>query len=288
VGIAHFVTKIAEGEYASARGGRELPELTSFNRRGGLKPGATALLTGTGPEYPSGQVVLAHQRFGRGQALAFSPQDAWLWQMHADIPVEDRTHETFWRQVLRWLVSDVPGRIEVTVPSQRTEPGEPARLVARVVDGSERRVLHARVVAEVVTPIGEIVTVPLDWTVTRDGEYAGTFTPMVSGLHELRVEAARGDDVFISEPVWLESGDSDAEYFDAQLRSGLLRRVAEETGGRYYTIGSLGNLAEDIGYTGRGVTRVEEKELWDMPFLFLLLMGFLGGEWVFRRMRGLA
>jgi hypothetical protein len=32
----------------------------------------------------------------------------------------------------------------------------------------------------------------------------------------------------------------------------------------------------------------EERDLWDMPVLFLLLVGLLGSEWVYRRWRGLA
>ena len=39
---------------------------------------------------------------------------------------------------------------------------------------------------------------------------------------------------------------------------------------------------------GRGVTVVEERELWDMPALFLLLVGLIAAEWGYRRMRGLA
>jgi len=39
--------------------------------------------------------------------------------------------------------------------------------------------------------------------------------------------------------------------------------------------------------TGAGVTLVEELDLWDMPFLFFLLLMLMGGEWGFRRIRGL-
>ena len=36
---------------------------------------------------------------GRGKAFALTLQDSWLWQMHASMPVEDMTHEHFWRQL---------------------------------------------------------------------------------------------------------------------------------------------------------------------------------------------
>jgi len=80
----------------------------------------------------------------------------------------------------------------------------------------------------------------------------------------------------------------DAEFFDSAMRAPLLRRIADETGGRFYTAENAGGLTEDITYTGRGVTVVEERDLWDMPALLLLIVGLVFAEWSFRRARGLA
>jgi hypothetical protein len=80
----------------------------------------------------------------------------------------------------------------------------------------------------------------------------------------------------------------DAEYFDAAMRSTLLKRVAEDTGGRFFTTADVASLPEAISYSGRGVTVVEERELWDMPALFLALIGLVAAEWGYRRVRGLA
>src|SRR5205085_9638250 len=53
-------------------------------------------------------VVLAYQRYGRGKSMVFNGYDSGVaWQLNAKIPVEDMTHETFWRQLLRWLVDGV-------------------------------------------------------------------------------------------------------------------------------------------------------------------------------------
>jgi hypothetical protein len=72
------------------------------------------------------------------------------------------------------------------------------------------------------------------------------------------------------------------------MRAPLLRRIATETGGRFYTPDNVAGLAEDINYTGRGVTVVEERDLWDMPALLFVLVGLVFAEWSFRRARGLA
>ena len=62
--------------------------------------------------------------------MALPVEDLWLWQMHADIPLEDMTHETFWRQLLRWLVSDSPGRVDGGAGPDRAVPGEPVEVKA--------------------------------------------------------------------------------------------------------------------------------------------------------------
>src|ERR1043166_5959911 len=96
-GRVHAALQLGPTEEAATRWD-SLPPLTSVNRLGALKPGATALLvgrpTGSGqPQVP----VLATQRFGRGTAAVLGVQDTWLWQMDASIPVEDQTHQTLWR-----------------------------------------------------------------------------------------------------------------------------------------------------------------------------------------------
>ena len=50
----------------------------------------------------------------------------------------------------------------------------------------------------------------------------------------------------------------------------------------------MSSLPDDISVTGAGVTLVEERDLWDMPVLFFLMLILMGAEWGYRRMRGLA
>ena len=38
---------------------------------------------------------------------------------------------------------------------------------------------------------------------------------------------------------------------------------------------------------GRGITAVEERELWNAPLMLLLLLGLLSAEWGYRRAVGL-
>jgi hypothetical protein len=208
--------------------------------------------------------------------------------MHADIPLEDETHEVFWRQLLRYLVSEVPQPLSARLSADRVEPGQPVTITADVADSGYVRVNGADAWATIVDPAGVEHEAPLRWTVRRDGEYEGSWTPALPGLHEVRVRAEQGGRALGERSVYLQAGDLGDEYFGAALQEGTLRRVAEETGGRYYTPSTLRTLAEDVTFTESGATVVEYRDLWDMPVLLFLLVGLLSGEWTLRRRRGLA
>jgi hypothetical protein len=161
-------------------------------------------------------------------------------------------------------------------------------LTAEVLDSAYSEVNDSRVVAHVTSPTGKTSDVPVEWTVTRDGDYRATFTPDEPGLYDIKVSAAREQKDLGNAGVHVRVSAGDAEYFDAAMRASLLRRVAEETGGRFFTPETVSSLPEAISLSGRGVTVVEERELWDMPILFILMIGCVAAEWGYRRARGLA
>ena len=129
-GEAHAVTQIAAHrsgleralERAAGADQRQFAEDAEARR--------DLLLNGT-DESRRDQPVLAFQRYGRGKAFAFSVQDSWLWQMHATMPLEDMTHENFWRQLLRWVVDGVPEAVEAHTSTERVEAGESVTLDRR-------------------------------------------------------------------------------------------------------------------------------------------------------------
>ena len=286
-GATFPVTQIGGDEKASAAKWNDMQAVTSVNAIRQAKPGATVLLSGIDNRRQE-QIVLAYQRYGRGKAIALPIQDTWLWQMDPKTPVTDTTHAMFWRRLIRWLVDGVPEQVNVTTTADRVEPGEAIRLTAEVLDAAFVEVNDSRVVAHVTSPSGKTTDVPVDWTVTKDGEYRASFTPDEPGIYDIKVTAARDQKDVGAADMHVRVSAGDAEYFDAGMRAPLLTRIAEETGGRFFTPANAALLPEAISYSGRGVTVVEERELWDMPALFLLLVGLIAAEWGYRRMRGLA
>ena len=283
-GITHPATQIADTEEASGERWETLPPVTVVNPITEAKPGATVLLTAK----PDDLIVLAYQRYGAGKSLAFPLQDSWMWQMHADVPVDDMTHETFWRRMLRWVVDGVPDQVVTQLPQDQVEPDELVTVMAEVVDPAFEQLNNSTVVAVVTDPAGNLVELLMEWTAENDGEYRTTFTAAAEGFYEVRVEASSEGELLGEDVAYVQVAASDSEFYDSTMRAPLLRRMAEETGGRFYTADTADTLADDIQYVGGGVTVVEERDLWDMPALLILMGTLILGEWGYRRYRGLA
>ena len=264
-----------------------LPPVSSLNPITRIKPGATSLLTGGSEGDRATQVVLAYHRYGRGKVIVLPIQDSWIWQMHAEVDLEDQTHETFWRQLLRWLTDGVPDRVGARGEREVVEPGQSVGISAEVSDSAYVEINSGSVVASILTPGGDSLTVPLDWALDQDGRYDGSFTTSEPGLYEVSVQANRGADTLGTALTYVHAAPSDDEYFDASMRGTTLQRIADETGGLFYTLDDVASLPEDISLTGAGVTLTEERDLWDMPILLILLLSLMAGEWGYRRMRGL-
>ena len=144
---------------------------------------------------------------------------------------------------------------------------------------------------------------PLQWTGQRDGQYRGTFVSTVPGAYEIAIDADRNGKPIGQNPgpdgvlgtsddtpanvAYVRVGAGDGEYFDPTMHEAPLRRIAEDTGGRFYTTANVAGLAEDVSYAGRGVTSVEERELWNMPIILIMLVGLVCAEWGYRRAVGL-
>jgi hypothetical protein len=287
-GRIHPVTRLDPNEEESAVRWTKLPAVTTVNRIDELKPGATELVSGTSVRGRTRHPVVVFQRYGRGKVMAVPIQDVWMWQMHADIPVNDETHETLWKQVARWMVTGVPRPVNISTGKDRVAPNENVILRATVTNKSYTSVNDARVVSHVSGPGMPETELPMEWTVDRDGEYRASFTPKDTGQYRVRTAAWQGDSLLGVDTTFVRTAVSRAEYFGAQMNKPLLQRIADETGGKYYSPDNLDNLAEDMTYTKSGAVSVQTLDLWDMPFIFMVLVGLIGSEWIYRKLRGLA
>ena len=100
----------------------EMPEFRVLNRTGSAKPGAR-VVGAAGEAETQQQPALVVQRLGNGRTAALTIGDVWRWGMQKP-PMHDDM-DKFWRQTLRWLVTDVPGRISLQAVQKSGETNQP-------------------------------------------------------------------------------------------------------------------------------------------------------------------
>lgn len=287
-GRTHAVTRLNEDRNLSAKLWDEMPAITLPEVLTTAKPGATIVLEARNLNDKSRVVpLLAEERYGRGRTMALTANDTWRWRM--ELPSQNNAHETFWRQLLRYVVSTTPNQFEVAAERDVYAQGDAVNLRGEVHDKKFDAVTDAQVAAVITKPSGGRLELPLQVSFTeQSSDYRSEFTPDEQGLYKLEMTARRQGAVLGQAQSSFLVTDRTREFYEARQNVELLKRVAAETGGKYYPLAKANALLDEITLLeGKNSERVS-KDLWDMPINFLLLIGLASSEWFLRKRKGLA
>ena len=264
----------------------QLPPLTMVNPLHAVKPGATVLLQGNGGDSDP-FVVLAFQRYGRGTVAVLAVRDTWRWQMHSSIASDDLTHETLWRELLRWLARPVPARIELRTEPRRPVPGEQVRVTVDPVDAAFQPLAAAELSLVVTSPLGHQHTYRFNRQVGESGLYSTEFSVSEPGLYELQATLAE-EPAPVAGATAIEVFAAGDEFRTAELDEPLLHHIAKATGGRYFAAADAAGLDTVIEELQGDSSSEQRLPLHDLPALFLVIVLLICSEWFYRRRRGLA
>jgi hypothetical protein len=264
-----------------------LPTFEVLNRTGAHKPAAmiAATITDGRREFPA----LVTQRFGRGRTAALLVGDFW----QSGLGDEKRQTDLMkaWRQVVRWLVADVPDAVDV-----RAEPqpdGASVRLQVRARDAKFQALDNGAVTLKVARagapPEEAPLTLTAEASTTEPGLYEASYIPRDSGGY--RVEAAVANEtgaVAGSAATGWTSDLAAAEFRDLKPNRALMEQLARQTGGAVLTPDELETFARELPAKRAPVTETATRPLWHTPWMFLFALGCFVGEWGLRRWKGLA
>ncbi|MDD9895183.1 MAG: VWA domain-containing protein [Gammaproteobacteria bacterium] len=270
---------------------RQLPELQGVYVSGRIKPGATVLLEHPVLQYQNQLLpIIAQQRYGSGRAMSVTTASTWRWQMM--MHSEDQSHETLWRQLLRWLAVSAPERITIEFDREFYNVGDEVNVTAVVLDDQYEPDNDATLWMQTTDPLDQVIDVPMEWDIEEDGVYRANFTVEQEGVFSLLVDvaSAAGDaasgasekrTAFVVTP-------SLREYTNAEMDAGLLGRIADASGGSYFNLSDVNALPESVEFTPNAYSREVQIDLWDQPWLLALLILLLCVDWIARRLKGLS
>lgn len=286
----------------------ELPPLQVLNRVRDKKPGASVIAEvqdESGAKYPA----LVEQRFGNGRVGALLVGDLWRSGLRDEATQADLGKA--WRQMIRWLIADVPERIQLVAEPKRDDPNQAMNLRVRARDkefkpldnatvkvtvsepGSRRREETESPAREGIRLVTSAATnevrLNAEPALSEAGVYEAQFVPRTAGGYLAEAVVTDGDGVEAGRAQVGWSADPAAEEFESlKPNRALLENIARQTGGEVISMNNLAAFVDKLPSKGAPVTETVTTPLWHQPLVFLLALACFASEWGLRRWKGMA
>ena len=207
-----------------------------------------------------------------------------------------------WRQLVRWLVSDVPPNLSVTAePAAVGDPGE-VRLTVKARD-VEFKPLENAAVRLIVRPVKLLghaqggtndvtetnyVQLAAEPSADQPGTYEATYVARTAGAYSVEAVVTQPDGKVAGRAAagWA-SDPAAAEFNEVNPNRALLESLAKKTGGQIVALEDLAKFVHGLPNRRAPVTEAWSEPLWDKTWVFLLARACLVAEWGLRRWKGL-
>lgn len=261
-----------------------MPAFQVINRARSVKPGASAIASlsdGSGRDYPA----LVVQRFGHGRTGALMIGDFWRWGLTQDNL--QRELGKAWRQMIRWLVADTPGRVEFV--AQKAESAQAFDLRVRVRDEKFQPLDNASVLVTVTESGKAPVRLSAEPSLQEPGVYHANFIARHPGGYHAGalVTNAHGGWVGAAEAGWV-SDLAEEEFRSLKPNRAAFESLARKTGGEVIELDQLRKLVDALPRKTAPITEAWSAPLWHKPAVFLFALACFIAEWGLRRRKGLA
>jgi len=283
----HPILRVSDDPFADENAWNALPPLLAYNRVLGPASNATVLAVHETERVNNKPMpVMAVMPVERGKSMAIGFRTFWRYGlMMWGIGKNDQVAQTFWKNVVRWLVTpeDV-SRIKVAVDKPTYRSGESVLVHAQVFDGLLEPLPGARVVAVAEDSTGEREVVLRD---VGNGRYEGAIGGFAQGDYTFDVEGTyEGDRVGKATGQFTVDRYS-LEYETVRMNAELLQTMAVRSGGKFVTPEGLSEVLQELEFAPEPIDVTYQGRLWGQQWPLFVLVGLFAVEWIVRRRRGM-
>ena len=263
----------------------EIAGLQVVNFVSGLKPGASLMATA---DLLGGKTVpaLVTQRFGKGRSAAMLVGRLFRWQLRQEDPKQNDLQQ-LWRQIVRWMVADVPKRVAIKFDRPQGAAGS-TKIAVTVQDEEFKPHDNAEVKVKIKTPGDEEVELSAEASTAAAGVYTVDYWPREDGPYRATalVTTSEGDDLDTKEAGWTSQPSAD-EFRELRTNREVLQQLADRSGGELIAARDLDRFVASLPNRKVPVTEKWVYPLWHQWWVLGLAICCLCGEWGIRRWRGL-
>jgi len=302
--------EIAEEERLSS-----MPDFLTLNSAAFVRPGAVVMAEVQDAE-ENRWPALVVQRFGKGRTAALCVGDFWRWRLSEglrklhglDGPAKNvdldnganvkggaasddlADHARASRQMMRWLVADVPKRMDVVVNQDSALGTGSVKLTAFVRGTDFEARENADVKFSVVGPDGQTFELSGEPSDTVAGLFESSIVASQPGAWQVSVSAKVSDDAaappLVAETGWASQPDQ-KEMKSVQVDHSFLEQLATITGGRTVPLSSLKSFVGTLPQSNAPLVEIWSWPIWHSWWIFLAAIACLAADWTLRRRRGL-
>ncbi len=267
---------------------RQLPGLRDIRGVRQLKPATRVLAQALVDGAVGAQPAIVAMFSGRGQVAALLGHDTWRWSLRP--PTDEALisfYDTFWSNLVRWLV--MGGDFQPGQQAALSLSRQSLQLSDHVeVEVAFKEAAAARAPWRVLwtDSSGQIRDLSLRRIPGRAPRFRTTVTPTITGVH--RFQLLLPSMVPAEQLQKLNVYDVNLERLETGARPAKLKALAEISGGRFLDPA----LPEELGriierqQSARQIPP-EPQYVWDQAGIMVLLLMWMGGEWLLRRLIGL-
>ena len=256
-------------------------------------------------ENGKGMPILILQRAGLGKSLMIAAEGFWNWGFGVKTFKDTRYHAIyprFWAQVLRWMATNTDDKnVYLTTDAATYAIGDTVKVTAYLYSETYQPQAGATVQIEVVPPNGppfqlqinaatestnEMLSQP-DTIANMSNLYTAQFVLLQNGKYRIRATGRSGNLKLGEDQIDIYAHPQLAELENPQLNEDLLKQLAGQTDGAYFTMADAESLPENIANVQNPIFVDAERELWAHPLIFITVLGLLGTEWFLRKRIGL-
>ena len=192
--------------------------------------------------------------------------------------------------MIRWLVADVPKRMDVVVKEDPSQGTGSVRLTAFVRGTDFEARENADVKFSVTGPQGQTFELTGEPSDTVSGQFETTVAAPQAGAWNVSVKATVSDEAddepLIATTDWASQPDQ-REMKSVQIDHAFLDQVASLTGGRTVALEDLEDFIDSLPESRAPLVEVWSWPIWHSWWIFMTAVGCLVTDWTLRRRRGL-
>lgn len=303
--LANPVMKLT-GTDADAKLWNNLPPIFRTETLFKVKPESEVVATIRVNNVPLGEPLIVQRTLSNAKSLAVLGYGLYRWKLLGyaaeqakgrDIP---DVFATFLDNGLRWLTTNDQGKfVRIKTTRELYANGEVVEFTGQVYDRSYNPVDNAdvRVTIAGAAAGGSRQSTPREILLSALG--GGRYTAQVQGLaqgeYSFSGVAALNNQPYGSDEGRFSVGELNIEYQNLRMNAALLRRMAERTGGRFFTAQQViqnpqaltDALTKAPNFKARPVTERTEITVWNRPWLLAIAIGLFALEWFTRKRSGM-